>query len=287
MQFHRIDPTRDLVPLREFLAASDPDDYLLEEIEEWIHEDRLWVEEDDGVWVAFGRLHDLGDGEGWLSGGRVLASRRGKGLGRLLLEHLRSDARSIGLTELRGVVEDGNLASRHMLERIGFRAGMEMTLRRGLAQPGSAPPLHRSDPGVGLSGPVGWLPEQWGRVDLLPGSDGGRFGRWRPSLVERWSREGKLYVGPGLAAAVQVDWWTTPRTLWVNPLQGDPDVLLPALGSLTRALGHEEWQAFLPSGEEMRATYDRLGLLRHPFWGDRVHLYEWSEPSTQTPEPPG
>lgn len=281
MPFQRVDPDRDLGRLREFLRASDPEDYLLEDLDEWVRDGRLWVEVEGETWVAFGRLHDLGEGEGWVSGGRVLASRRGEGLGRQLLRQLLSDARSIGLNELRGVIEDGNLPSRRMVERLGFRPAVEMTLRRGGAHPGSTAAWQRSTAGARLSGPVEWLPQRTGRVDLLPGSDGGRFGRWRPSLVERWAREGKLYVGPGLAAAVQVDWWKTPRTLWVNPLQGDPESLLPALGSLTHMLGHEEWQAFLPSGDELRALYDRLGLLRHPSWGDRVHLYEWDDSSKE------
>ena len=115
------------------------------------------------------------------------------------------------------------------------------------------------------------------------GDDGGRFGRWRPALVERWAREGKLYVGKGMAVAVQPDWWRGPRTLWVNPLQGDLSALAPALGALTHALNHEEWQAFLPSGEDWRAQYDRVGLQRHESWGDRVHLFELIEPPPSVP----
>ena len=62
----------------------------------------------------------------------------------------------------------------------------------------------------------------------------------------------------------------------MNPLAGAADALVPALGRLTHDLGHAEWEAFLPSGDGPRAAYDRLGLLRHPYWGDRVRLFEWA-----------
>lgn len=276
MEFHRVDPSVELEALRHFLAESDPDDYLLEEIAEWIRDGRLWVGEEHGRWLAFGRLHDLGDGEGWVSGLRVLAGRRGEGLGRELVERILSDARSIGVNEVRAVIENENRASRRLFERLGFASVLEMTLRRGRAQASASPTLRRAEPNARLVGPVGWLPHLSGRVDLLPGVDGGRFGRWRPALVDRWAREGKLYLGAGLAAAVQEDWWREPRTLWVNPLQGDPTSLIPALGSLAHSLGHEEWQAFLPSGDVWRSAYDALGTLRHPDWGDRLQLYERS-----------
>jgi len=128
------------------------------------------------------------------------------------------------------------------------------------------------------SGPVGWLPRATGYVDVLPGEDGGRFGRWRRSLVERWTREGKLYVAEGVAVAVQVDWWTSPRTLWANPLQGEVGELVDAVSTLAASLGHEEWQAFLPSSEALRRDYARLGLVPHPAWGDRLRIFEWNDP---------
>lgn len=276
MEFHRIDPRHELERLREFLAYSDPDDYLLEEIEEWVQNGRLWVGAEGDAWVAFGRLHDLGEGEGWVSGVRIARDRRGQGLGGQLLERILSDARSAGLTEVRAVIENENIASARLFGRHGFRALTEMTLRRGFPT-ASEPVLRPAKPGEAIPGPVGWLPERTDRVDLMSGSDGGRFGRWRPSLVERWAEEGKLYLGPGLAVAVQTDWWKEPRTLWANPLVGAPAALIPALGALTRSLEHAEWQAFLLPGDEPRAEYERLGTLRHPFWGDRVELFEWAD----------
>ena len=278
MRFHRIDPTHELGRLREFLAASDPNDYLLEEVSEWIHRGRLWAGEVDGEWLTFGRLDDLGDGEGWVSAFRVAAPRRGEGLGRELLGHILSDARSIGLTSLRAAIEFENAASSRLFTRFGFGPVLEVTLRCGRPLSSERSLLRRADPGGHLTGPIGWFPSSSGYVDLLPGTDGGRFGRWRPSLAERWANEGKLYVAPGLAVAVQEDWWTTPRTLWVNPLQGEPAPLVSSVSSLTHALGHQEWQAFLPSSDDARAEYDRLGLFRHPFWGDRVRIFERNEP---------
>ena len=274
MEFHRLDPAHDQDRLREFLTTSDPDDYLLEDLEEWVREGRLWAGVDGGEWVAFGRLHDFGEGEGWVSGMRVVPSRRGQGIGRQLLEALSRDARSTGVTGLRAAIEDGNHPSRRLFERAGFHSAVTMALRRGFARPGMGPTLRRARSKEELDGPVGWLPARSGRADLLPGSDGGRFGSWRPSLLDRWAKEGKLYVGTGIAAAVQTDWWNHPHTLWVNPLRGEPKMLFSALDALTQTLGHEEWQAFLPSTEELRAEYATYGLVPHPAWGDRVHLYE-------------
>lgn len=283
MELHRLNPERELERLREFLSESDPRDYLLEDIEEWARDGRLWVGVEGGSWVAFGRIHDLGQGEGWVSGLRVALSRRGQGLGGQLLSDLLSDARSIGLTEVRAVIEDGNRVSRRLFARHGFRPIFEMTLRRAKAGTVEAEPLRRARTGDRPDGPIGWIPSLTGRVDLLPGSDGGRFGRWDPRLLDRWIKEGKLYVGPGLAASVQVDWLREPRTLWVNPLRGEPGTLLPAVASLAKTLGQEEWQGYLPSTEHLRRLYANLGLSPHAFWGDRIHLYEWTEAPSTSP----
>ena len=143
MDLRRFDPTHDLNHLRDFLSATDPEDYLLEDLTEWTREGRLWVGEERGEWVAFGRLHDLGDAEGWVSGMRVLPTRRGQGLGGRLLNRLLSDARTIGVTALRAVIEDGNFASRRLFGRFGFRPVVALTLRRGLARDGPANPFYR------------------------------------------------------------------------------------------------------------------------------------------------
>ena len=277
MELHRLDPASELEPLRAFLSASDPDDYLLEDIEEWVQDGRLSVGVEDGSWVAFGRVHDLGHGEGWVSGLRVGLSLRGRGLGGQLLNGLLADGRSIGLSEFRAVIEDGNRASRRLFARHGFRSIYEMTLRRASAGTSGAEALHRVRASERPMGPIGWVPSLTGRVDLLPGPEGGRFGRWDPGILDRWIREGKLYVGRGLAAAVQLDWVRVPRTMWVNPLQGEPGPLLRAITSLAATLGQEEWQAFLPSTEHLREVYASLGLRPHPSWGDRIHLYELIE----------
>jgi len=274
MQFHRVDPQQDLAQLRAFLTDSDPRDYLLDEMEEWTRDGRLWAGTEGGVWVAFGRVHDLGSGEAWVSGLRVALPHRGQGMGNQLLNGLLADARSVGLSEYRAVIEDENLRSRALFARNGFRPVVEMTLRRGSSRPGGSDLLRRARSGDRLGGPVGWIPAATGRVDLVPGPDAGRFGRWDPRVVARWVDESKLYLAPGMAVAVQADWLTRPRTLWANPLTGDPEELLPAIGSLANRLGQEEWQAFLPSTEPLRRLYADQGLHPHPAWGDRIHLYE-------------
>jgi GNAT superfamily N-acetyltransferase len=278
MELHRFEARSELASLRSFLAESDPNDYLLDGVDEWALSGRLWVGTEAGRWVAFGRLHDLGHEEGWISGLRVARSRRGEGLGGEFLEGVTSDARSIGLAELRAVIEDSNSASRRLFARHGFRPVAELTLRRAKATDGSPTLLRPVRAGGRLEGPVGWIPSLSGRVDVLPGADAGRFGRWDPRILERWAKEGKLYAGAGMAAAVQPDWLSEPRTMWANPLQGEPIVLFPALTRLANALGQEEWQAYLPSTDELRHIYADLGLTPHPSWGDRVHLYESSRP---------
>jgi len=274
MDLYRVNPDRDLPRLREFLSESDPHDYLLENIDEWIRDGRLWAGVEAGSWVAFGRVHDLGHREGWVSGLRVRLSRRGQGLGGEFLTGLLSDGHSLGLTELGAVIEDGNLASRRLFTRHGFHPICEMTLRCGTVETAGPEPLRPASTGEGLGGPIGWIPSRTQWVDLLPGTDGGRFGRWDPQIVVRWIKERKLYLGPGLAAAVQVDWLYEPRTMWVNPLRGEPSALIPAISSLARGLGQEGWQAYLPSTEELRREYANLGLRAHPHWGDRIQLYE-------------
>jgi len=274
MDLHRIDSELEVGPLREFLSESDPHDYLLEDIDRWTREGRLWAGTEGGSWVAFGRLNDLGRGEGWVGALRVALSRRGQGLGAEFLALLVSDARSIGLTELRAVIEDGNLASRRLFSRLGFRPIFEMTLRCGKAESVPAEPLLPVRAGDTVDRPIGWIAARTGRVDLLPGTEGGRFGRWDPRILDRWIQEGKLYKSREMAAAVQIDWQREPRTMWVNPLRGEPGSLIPSVAMLAKQLGQEEWQAFLPSSDDLRRAYAELGLRPHPHWGDRVHLYE-------------
>lgn len=275
MDVHRVDPERDVDRLRSFLSEADREDYLLAGLDSWIHHGRLWYAEEDGRWIAFARLHDLGEGEGWLSGMRVAPSRRGQGVGTRFLGHLLRDARSVGISAVRVVIEDENVPSRRQVLRAGFRqVETELTVRRGLAQHDGANSLHPVDAGEVVKRPVGWVPGRCSRVDLLPGREGGRFGTWRPALLARWAAEGKLYAGGGAAAAVLVDWRASPRTLWVNPLQGSPAELLPALSRLAAALRHVEWQAFLPATDELRSEYAASGAVPHPSWGERAHLYE-------------
>jgi len=281
MEFRRLVAERDVERLRAFLSESDPEDYLLEGIEEGVRDGRLWVGVEAERWVSFGRLHDLGHGEGWLSGLRVERSRRGQGFGSRLLDGLLGDGRSLGLSEFRAVIEDGNRASQELFARHGFQPIVEMALRRGKMGNSNTATLRRARAEDRIKGPIGWIPGQLGRVDLLPGSAGGRFGRWDPRVLDRWIQEGKLFLGPGLAVAVQPDWLPEPRTMWVNPLQGTPGTLLPAVASLAKTLGQEEWQAFLPSTEALRREYSDLGLEPHPAWGDRIHLYERSEVPAQ------
>ena len=244
------------------------------DVADWVREGRHWVLTEDDTWVAFGRLHDLGSGEGWLSGARVRSDRRGSGIGTRLLAHQLDDARSIGLNALRAVVEDENLPSRRLFDRFGFRTAAELTLRRGSARADPAYRLTPVAPDRARGDPIGWLPAMVDRVDLLPGSDGGRFGRWRPELLDRWAREGKLYSNGNALVAVQVDWWTDPRTMWVNPLRGDPPSLLRAVASLAQSLHHAEWQGFFPLSEPFLTACAADDSLLPPRWGERVRLYE-------------
>ena len=278
MEFHLLDPAGEADDLRTFLRLDDPQDYLLDGLSDWIQEGRHWVGAEQGEWIAFGRLHDLGRGEGWVSGARVLARYRRQGIGARLLSRILEDAHSIGLAILRAIVEEGNLPSRRLLERFGFQPVAELTLRRGLADGRDPLGLRRLGPDQPIAGPVGWLPAMSDRVDLLPGSDGGRFGRWQPELLHRWAHEGKLFSGGGVTVAIQVDWWQKPRTMWVNPLRGEPLSLLRALGPLAKALDQAEWQTFFPVTEEVLAACETFGRLLPSVWGERARLYERTAP---------
>ncbi len=274
MEVGRVDPEHDLTPLRSFLSESDPHDYLLDGIEEWIRREGLWVGREAGERVAFCRLEDLGDGQAWVGGVRVRATLRGRGLGRRFLAAVIAAAESEGVREFRAVIEDENLASRRLFQRAAFEPLLALTLRVGDTDLPGPSLLARAPAVARFRGPLEWVTGASGRIDLLSGAEGGRFGRWNPAVVERWAREGKLFVGPGLAAGVVTHWQDDPPVMWAVPLQGEPTSLLPALASLGRELGQSSWQAFLPSTEPLRQEYRRLGLRPHALWGDRVHLYE-------------
>ncbi len=284
MEAVRVDPEHDLARLRSFLAESDPHDYLLDGIEAWIRRGGLWVGRERNEWVAFCRLEDLGDGQAWVGGVRVRAAQRGQGLGRRFLAAVIAAAEFEGVREFRAVIEEENLASRRLFRRAGFAPVLELTLRVGATDLPGPSLLAPAPAGARFPGPAEWVAGASGRLDLLPGSEGGRFGRWDAAVVERWAREGKLFVGPGLAAGVTPRWHNDPPVMWAVPLRGEPASLLPALGSLGRELGQSAWQAFLPSTEPLRREYRRLGLRPHDEWGDRVHLYERAATPHPAPE---
>ncbi len=275
MQLRAFDPAREAETLRRFLIEEDPEDYLLEDFDAWAWAPGIVVATDGDRLVGLGRLTELSPPEGWISGLRVVRRRRGEGIGRALLQELLDRAGDRGPPVLRAIIEDKNRVSRRLFTRLGFRAVAALTLRHGIA---SAP-----EPGAAALAPISdatrlpaveWVGARSGLVDLVPGRDVGRFGRWRPELYPRWAAEGKLYAGAELVVAVQLRWRRDPPTVWISPLVGAPERLIPALGRLAGDLGRTAWDGYLPGDEALRPLYDRLGARALPEWGDRVALYE-------------
>ncbi len=275
MPVRAFDPSREAETLRRFLIEEDPEDYLLEDFDAWAWTPGIIVATEGDRLVGLGRLTQLSPQEGWVSGFRVVRRRRGEGLGRALLRELLERARDAGPLVLRAIIEDKNRVSRRLFTSLGFRPVAALTLRHGIAsapEPGAAALVRISD--ATLLPPVEWVGVRHGVVDLLPDRDVGRFGPWRPELYARWAAEGKLYAGADLVVAVQLRWRKNPPTVWISPLVGAPQRLIPALGHLAGDLGGTAWDGYFPGDETVRPLYDRLGARALPEWGDRVALYE-------------
>lgn len=82
----------------------------------------FFVARADGIPVAMGALKDLGGGHGELKSMHVLAEHRGRGLSRMMLNHLVNHALANGLTRLslETGVQPTFVAARGLYTRAGF-----------------------------------------------------------------------------------------------------------------------------------------------------------------------
>ena len=82
----------------------------------------FFVARADGIPVAMGALKDLGSGHGELKSMHVLAEHRGRGLSRMMLNHLVDHALANGLTRLslETGVQPTFVAARGLYTRAGF-----------------------------------------------------------------------------------------------------------------------------------------------------------------------
>lgn len=82
----------------------------------------FFVARADGIPVAMGALKDLGGGHGELKSMHVLAEHRGRGLSRMMLNHLVGHAQATGLTRLslETGVQPTFVAARGLYTRAGF-----------------------------------------------------------------------------------------------------------------------------------------------------------------------
>jgi putative acetyltransferase len=82
----------------------------------------VWSLHDDGALVGCGALKDLGDGTGEIKSMHTREARRGRGLGRMMLEHILADARARGYSAL--WLETGSMdtfvPARRLYEAYGF-----------------------------------------------------------------------------------------------------------------------------------------------------------------------
>ncbi len=82
----------------------------------------FWEMHDDGVLVGCGALQALGDNQGEIKSMHVREDRRGRGLSRVMLEHILNEARARGYSKLN--LETGSVAAfepaRGLYEAYGF-----------------------------------------------------------------------------------------------------------------------------------------------------------------------
>ncbi|MEW5988663.1 MAG: GNAT family N-acetyltransferase [Chloroflexota bacterium] len=220
------------------LSASiwDGHDYVPDCFADWVADPRgqfTVVYEGDRL-VAFGKLSELGPGEGWLEGLRVAIEARGRGLGRLLHNYAVELADQLAMGKLRFATASDNQAVHKMAADTGFR----LLGRHWLASAEAGAAMDeggRVKDEEGLASPFILVTDlsaaqRWLEQSAVYQVGGGLAeDEWiwyeiRPRLAE-WQQQGRLYwwtdvrrpaAGATHGRGLVIVHRTEPETLWVN-----------------------------------------------------------------------
>ena len=115
--------------IAERIATADLEPRTREDRAEWFKQfdDRhpIWVGESEGALVCYGALHRYSPREGYRlaveNAVYVSAAARGRGYGRMMLEHVLSEATSLGFHYMLARIFAHNAASLKLHEKLGFK----------------------------------------------------------------------------------------------------------------------------------------------------------------------
>ena len=284
-----LDAQADRAQVDRLLARAVPDDYLLSMLDRWLAAGGVMGGFDGDELVAIQRLDDLGEGEGWIGAIRVAPERRREGWGRRLTQWAIDVARGMGMSTVRLVIEDDNVASRALAKSNGFRSVASMSHSVGIAPaPASATglaaaPLRPVDPrGVPDPRELRGIRAMNGLL-LTTTPRPMRFVRASRERLVRMAEVGHLLVaGDDLRAGLCVVGPPGPssraetRVMRLFATLGEDDLgTFEAASAVYRSEG-AELEGFPPiDGDRLprlRAAGWRSG--EHAFWGEQVQLYE-------------
>lgn len=275
--------SRDRSDLEAMLRESDPEDYLLPLLDHWLAQPGILLALEGSELVGVERLELLGDGEAWVGGIRTRSRERGKGWGRRLTGWALERARLAGVHTVRLIIEDSNVPSRRVAERLGFRSLFGAAHAFG-RHPSPVPTTswaraEQLPAELDFTGPGNWIPIFGGLFDA-PALGGGRFVSATRHRLEAEIGLGHLYVSPeGLAFLLGDRRPAGGR----GPAGAGIRAFAPfgpgwedawAWASAFAAREGSFLDGFLPVNPDILEKARSLGYTPGAAWGERVHAYE-------------
>jgi len=108
---------KDSSDIKEFLRKNDPEDYILNVIDHWLENDRVFIAVEDRI-IGMNRLKYSLDREAWFGGMRVDKDHRRKGIGTLLTEKCMKEAKT---KKARLFTTENNTAAFNHVQQMGFK----------------------------------------------------------------------------------------------------------------------------------------------------------------------
>lgn len=283
-------PVQDRARVAELLGRTVPGDYLLGILDRWLAGGQVLGGFSGDQLVAVERLDDLGHGEGWLGGMRVVPERRREGWGRRLTSFAFEASRARGIGVVRLTIESSNVASRALSSSLGFRPVAHIAHAVGRAEPdpsatpATVRPLADVPPEVADGGDLAGVRAMGGlMLTTVPRPFGMRFARPRRARLEAEAAGGRLFLlgddvdrglfllSPAEEAAVREG----HRLQLLVPLGSDMPGIFQAASALATPF-QSELEGFMPAEAPARTLLERMGWSTGPkaFWGQDAHVYE-------------
>lgn len=249
-------------------AAVGPDDYVLDYLREMLRDRVVIAAEDDGRIVAMAGVTECADRALWIGQMRTHPAYRRRGFARRLLDYAEARAVREGRPALRLWASHGNIASRTLFGRVGFREVAAFTRVTAPALAGGGRPL-RAD----RRGQETW--RSWRRSLYRRAGRGYVSYHWH--FLPLTLRMMRIFAGRGetlVAGRAAVLAWTEEGddTAYASVLAGGRDGLLAARAAAAMR-GRPRVEVFLPRHGTVLAWAKATGFAPAA-WGGHAVLYE-------------